>query len=89
MHKYSHKQARVFPCLFSPHFCLSSSPEAPTRYVLEQTQVAGAVHQLLGTPVTNLREGRPHLFRQRLAARLRGLTTPWRAPGERSPVRRK
>ncbi|XP_038300468.1 uncharacterized protein LOC119867225 isoform X1 [Canis lupus familiaris] len=64
---------------------------APTRYVLEQTQVAGAVHQLSRTSVTNLCEGRKHLFGQRLEAEAAGAAprgAPHRgaAPGERVPA---
>lgn len=40
----------------------SLSSAVPTRFVLEQMQVAGAVHQLSRTSVTNLREGQKHLL---------------------------
>lgn len=49
------------------------SPAAPTRYVLEPTQVASAVHQLPRTSVADLREGRKHLFGERLGGAAAGV----------------
>lgn len=77
----------------SPHSCLHLPPlPAPTRYVLEQIQVACAVHQLSRTSVTNLREGRKQLFGQRLealaaGAALRDAPHPSAAPAEKGPCR--
>lgn len=56
---------------------------APTRYVLEPTQLASAVHQLPRTSVADLHEGRKHLFGGRLGGAAagvarRGLTPPRR-----------
>lgn len=74
----------------SPSDCLSPLPVAPTRYVLEPTQLASAVHQLPRTSVADLHEGRKHLFGGRLReAQLRvsprrGLTPPRRGGEARS-----
>ena len=58
------------------------SPAAPTRYVLEPTQVASAVHQLPRTSVPDLREEktsvRGQTARRDGGCRARGLTPPRR-----------
>lgn len=58
------------------------SPAAPTRYVLEPTQVASAVHQLPRTSVPDLREEktsvRGETARRGGGCRARGLTPPRR-----------
>lgn len=68
------------------------SPAVPTRYVLEPTQVASAVHQLPGTSVADLREGRKHLFGGRLGGAAAGVArrglTPPRRGGRISAARR-